>query len=161
MSMDYIKEALSLGFSNAAVVDVKDLLFVPEYRQFCEENLCGCYNRIPACPPACGTPEEMKKKALAYEKALILQTVLDCSQNHQADFKKAKYDQNVLTETLARRIQRSENKDLLIMSAGPYKEHSCMSAYGLDAQKMAERAGMVCWSADSMVRFFSLILYHF
>ena len=46
------------------------------------------------------------------------------------------------------------------MSAGPYKTYSCMSAYGLDAQKMAESAGMVCWADDLDVRFFSLILYH-
>ncbi len=39
--MDFIKEALSFGFANAAVVDVKELSFVLEYRQFCEENLCG------------------------------------------------------------------------------------------------------------------------
>ena len=36
--MDFIKEALTLGFNNAAVIDVKDLVFVLEYRQFCEET---------------------------------------------------------------------------------------------------------------------------
>ena len=38
--MDLIKEALSMGFANAAIMDTKDLVFVPEYRQFCEDNLC-------------------------------------------------------------------------------------------------------------------------
>ena len=74
--MDLIKEALSMGFANAAIMDTKDLVFVPEYRQFCEDNLCGNYNLVPACPPACGTVEEMHEKALKYEKALILQTIL-------------------------------------------------------------------------------------
>ena len=50
--MDLIKEALSMGFANAAIMDTKDLVFVPEYRQFCEDNLCGNYNLVPACPPA-------------------------------------------------------------------------------------------------------------
>ena len=53
--MDLIKEALSMGFADAAIMDTKDLVFVPEYRQFCEDNLCGNYNLVPACPPACGT----------------------------------------------------------------------------------------------------------
>lgn len=75
--MDLIKEALSMGFANAAIMDTKDLVFVPEYRQFCEDNLCGNYNLVPACPPACGTVEEMHEKALKYEKALILQTILE------------------------------------------------------------------------------------
>ena len=74
--MDLIKEALSMGFANAAIMDTKDLVFVPEYRQFCEDNLCGNYNLVPACPPACGTVEEMQEKAMKYEKALVLQTVL-------------------------------------------------------------------------------------
>ena len=36
--MDLIKEALSMGFADAAIMDTKDLVFVPEYRQFCEDN---------------------------------------------------------------------------------------------------------------------------
>ena len=87
--MDFIKEALTLGFDNAAVIDVKDLVFVLEYRQFCEENLCGNFNVLSSCPPACGTPEEMHRKALNYKKALILQTVLE-SPEEQSDVKKAK-----------------------------------------------------------------------
>ena len=58
--MDLVKEAIFLGFSGAAVMDTKELVFVPEYRTFCEENLCGCYNVNPACPPESGTAEEMK-----------------------------------------------------------------------------------------------------
>lgn len=50
--MNLVKEAIDLGFSNAAVMDTKKLVFVPEYRNFCEENRCGCYNLNPACPPS-------------------------------------------------------------------------------------------------------------
>jgi len=35
-----------------------------------------------------------------------------------------------------------------------------MSAYCVDAQKMAEAAGMLCWTDDGMVRYFSQILFH-
>lgn len=157
--MDLIKEALSLGFADAAVMDVKDLVFVLEYRTFCEENLCGNYNVVPACPPTCGTPEEMRQKAQAYEKALVLQTILKQPGMDSALFKKAKHDQNILTEKLAEQMKTAGKDDLLIMSAGPYKQYSCMSAYGVDAQKMADAAGMVCWADDGDVRFFSLILF--
>ena len=30
--MNLVKEAIDLGFSNAAVIDTKKLVFVPEYR---------------------------------------------------------------------------------------------------------------------------------
>ena len=39
--MNLVKEAIDLGFSNAAVMDTKQLVFVPEYRNFCEENRCA------------------------------------------------------------------------------------------------------------------------
>ena len=138
--MDYIKEAKKLGFSNAAIMDTQKLVFKPEYRKFCEENQCGCYNVNPACPPECGTVESMKQRVFAYEKALILQTI----QNKDMDSK----------------IMESGNTDLLIMSAGPYRHHSCMSAYCVDAQEMADAVGMICWGTDDKIRYFSQILFH-
>ena len=158
--MDLIKEALSMGFADAAIMDTKDLVFVPEYRQFCEDNLCGNYNLVPACPPACGTVEEMQAKALKYEKALVLQTVLKDPIMDPVLFKQAKHAQNILTEQLAKWMQENGKEDVLIMSAGPYKNCSCMSAYSVDAQKMADAVGMVCWADDSDVRFFTQILFH-
>ena len=133
-----------MGFADAAIMDTKDLVFVPEYRQFCEDNLCGNYNLVPACPPACGTVEEMQAKALKYEKALVLQTVLKDPIMDPVLFKQAKHAQNILTEQLARQMQEAGKEDILIMSAGPYKNCSCMSAYSVDAQKMADAVGMVC-----------------
>ena len=158
--MDLIKEALSMGFANAAIMDTKNLVFVPEYRQFCEDNLCGNYNLVPACPPACGTVEEMHEKAMKYEKALVLQTVLKDPVMDPVLFKQAKHAQNILTEQLAKWMQENGKEDILIMSAGPYKNCSCMSAYSVDAQKMADAVGMVCWADDSDVRFFTQILFH-
>ena len=158
--MDLIKEALSMGFANAAIMDTQDLVFVPEYRQFCEDNLCGNYNLVPACPPACGTVEEMHEKAMKYEKALVLQTVLKDPVMDPVLFKQAKHAQNILTEQLAKWMQENGKEDVLIMSAGPYKNCSCMSAYSVDAQKMADAVGMVCWADDSDVRFFTQILFH-
>ena len=154
--MDYIKEAKKLGFSNAAIMDTQKLVFKPEYRKFCEENQCGCYNVNPACPPECGTVESMKQRVFVYEKALILQTI----QNKDMDYKMAKLAHNKLTEQLASKIMESGNTDLLILSAGPYRHHSCMSAYCVDAQEMADAVGMICWGTDDKIRYFSQILFH-
>lgn len=157
--MNLIKEALSLGFSNAAVIDTKDLVFVPEYRQFCADNLCGNYDLLPACPPESGTPEEMQDRAMQYEKALVLQTIQIAPPMDSALFKKAKVQHNILTEKLARQMQENGYKDVLLMTAGPHKQHSCMSAYCVDAQKMADTVGIDCWKDDGNVRYFSQILF--
>ena len=154
--MDLIKEAKELGFSNAAIMDTKDLVFKPEYRVFCEENQCGNYDLNPACPPESGTVEEMKAHAQSYEKALVLQTM----QDYSMDFKKAKVAHNKLTEALAEKMKEDGKTDLLLMTAGPYKHNSCMSAYCVDAQMMADAVGMACWVDDDKVRYFSQILFH-
>ena len=154
--MDWIEEAKKIGFSGAAVMDTSKLVFVPEYRRFCEENLCGCYHVNPACPPQSGTVEEMDQRARSYEKTLVLQTIRDGS----TDPRKDKLQQNKMTEQLAEKMKAAGIGDLLIMSAGPYKHHSCMSAYCVNAQKMADAAGMICWNDDDKMRFFSQILFH-
>lgn len=152
--MDMIKSAEALGFS-AAIMDTEKLVFQPEYRAFCEENVCGNYDRNPACPPESGSVEEMIQRALGYEKTLILQTT--CEQ--EADYLKVKRDHNQRTEALAEQMKESGKSDLLIMSAGPYRHHSCMSAYCVDAQKMADAVGMTCWAKDGKLRCFSQILF--
>ena len=50
--MDYVKEAKALGFTQAALMPVSELVIVPEYRMFCEENLCGNYNVLHVRPQA-------------------------------------------------------------------------------------------------------------
>ena len=110
-----MKEAIDLGFSNAAVMDTKKLVFVPEYRNFCEENRCGCYNLNPACPPSCGTAEEMKQRAFRYKNTLVLQTTLEDSKD-PAQYKKDKLRHNIMTEKLAGKMEAEGITDILIMT---------------------------------------------
>ena len=51
--------ALEMGFANAALIDTKDIVFNPAFRPLCEENLCGKYGVNYACPPDCGTTEQI------------------------------------------------------------------------------------------------------
>lgn len=150
------KKQKNLGFQMRQSWIHKNLCSNRNTESFDEENQCGCYNVNPACPPECGTVESMKQRVFAYEKALILQTI----QNKDMDYKMAKLAHNKLTEQLASKIMESGNTDLLIMSAGPYRHHSCMSAYCVDAQEMADAVGMICWGTDDKIRYFSQILFH-
>ena len=158
--MDYVKEAKALGFTDAALMEVKDLVIVPEYRVFCEENLCGNYNVLPACPPASGTVEEMTARVRQYRTALVLTIVhTPKDYNDAKEQKAAKRHQNELTEQLMEKMRQDGKTDLLMMGAGPWKTASCMSAYCVNAQKMADHVGMKCWENDGKIRYFSLILF--
>ena len=60
---------------------------------------------------------------------------------------------------LSEKMKEAGKTDILIMSAGPYKHNSCMSAYCVNAQKMADAVNMLCWTDDGKIRYFSQILF--
>lgn len=157
---DYIQAARALGFTDAALMDVKDLTIVPEYRVFCEENLCGNYGVLPVCPPESGTVEEMAARVRQHQTALVLMIEhTPVNYTDSAEQKAAKKHQNILTEQLMTQMREDGMDDLLMMGAGPWKHASCMSAYCVNAQKMADHVHMKCWENDGKIRYFSLILF--
>ena len=157
---DYVQLAKDFGFTDAALLPVADLVVVPAYRCFCEENLCGNYDVLPVCPPMSGTVEEMTANMRRYQTALVLtiETTPNCYTD-KAEQKAAKRAQNLLTEQLMDQMRADGQTDLLMMGAGPWKTASCMSAYCVDAQKMAGAVHMKCWENDGKIRYFSLILF--
>ena len=72
-----METALELGFADAALIRTDELVFIPAFRALCEENECGKYGVNYACPPDCGTVEEMKQKVLRWRQALVMQTMWD------------------------------------------------------------------------------------
>ena len=157
---DYVQLAKDFGFTDAALLPVADLVVVPAYRCFCEKNLCGNYDVLPVCPPMSGTVEEMTANMRRYQTALVLtiETTPNCYTD-KAEQKAAKRAQNILTEQLMDQMRADGQTDLLMMGAGPWKTASCMSAYCVDAQKMADAVHMKCWENDGKIRYFSLILF--
>ena len=68
------EQAAKYGFT-AVWVPVSEIPVNSEYLKYCEENRCGNYNANHACPPDCGTPEEMRQKLLSASEALVLQSL--------------------------------------------------------------------------------------
>jgi predicted metal-binding protein len=58
----------------AGILPTSALVFEPAYRKYCEDNVCGQYGANYSCPPACGTPEQMKRRALRYRRVLVVQS---------------------------------------------------------------------------------------
>lgn len=158
--MDMIAAARALGFTDAALLPVDRLVVVPEYRKYCAQNLCGCYDVLPACPPMSGTVEEMTRTMRRYKTALVLTMVTTPADPADVtEQRAAKRHQNLLTEALMEKMRAEGFADLLMMGAGPWKQASCMSAYCVDAQKMDDAVHMKCWENDGKIRYFSLILF--
>ena len=102
----------------------------------------------------------MTARVRQYETALVLMvehTPKDYTDRQEQ--KAAKRHQNELTEQLIGRMHENGTTDTLMMGAGPWKTASCMSAYCVNAQKMADFVGMKCWENDGKIRYFSLVLF--
>ena len=69
------KLAEDFGFTAWGELDMSTLEFKPEVRDMCEANTCGQWNRTWACPPACGSLEEMREKVKGYHRGILVQTV--------------------------------------------------------------------------------------
>ena len=166
-----LKQAEEMGF-RAAFVDTAAVVQDPSFRKFCEDNLCGNYNANYACPPDCGTVEEVQARLKAGTRALVLQTVWEIGsyENKQAvaDSKKA-HNAAVLrfTDTLRKAgfqgfclgyggcplcepCKRVEN----LPCAHPDKRISCMSAYCIDVGKLAGSCGLdFAWIPEKLFLF--------
>ena len=67
--------AREIGFESSGKLDMSTLRFLPEVRDMCEVNTCGKYGKSWACPPGCGSLEEMQEKILKYKEGVLVQTV--------------------------------------------------------------------------------------
>lgn len=171
--------AVDFGFTGAAVISTRELVHVHEYRQFCEENMCGNFGANYSCPPYCGTVDEMIQKAAPYQRVLVLQTVSRV--NSALDPEEAvplKQDHSGRSRMLYKEMKkRGVLPEGLMSLAGPCglckpcnmrigkecpfpaERASCMSAFSLDVTKLAASAELpLSWDLDQ-VTYFSL--YYF
>ncbi len=75
--LDLKETAKRCGYAVAEDMDPAKLEFLPEVREMCAAGRCQKYDTNWACPPACGTLEEMAEKAKHFSKGILIQTIGD------------------------------------------------------------------------------------
>ena len=165
------------GFPGAAVTDTARIVFDPAFRPYCAENLCGQYGANYSCPPACGTPEEMKERVLAYPYALVLQTeweIGDFSQKEKLQLGKKSHNEAALR--LIGKMREAGHECFMIGASGcalckpcamtkgescrfPELRYSCMSAYCIYVKKLAEDCGIRYDYEKGSLPFFGAVIF--
>lgn len=155
-----IEIAEELGFAESASIKVNQIMFVPEYRKYCEDNVCGNYDKIPTCPSECGTFEQLHDKVMEYNTAFVMKTLWEV-ENFQGDkaFKQMKMQHNKITKELASQAAQQGQKGYVI-TAGPTADTSCISAYCIDVSDLAAKCGMDYFCGENKVAFFSIFLHN-
>ncbi|MBQ8975356.1 MAG: DUF2284 domain-containing protein [Oscillospiraceae bacterium] len=165
--------------ADAGILPTGELVFEPGFRKDCEDNVCGCYNANYSCPPYCGTPEEMKNRALRYDSSLTVRTVWDmpdmgdvqrltaCKKRHN-DISYEIIDALLsmgleVDAMLAGHCDRCEGGCLMPRGkpcTRNYKVYSCASAYCLDLTRTCRRMDMPFAFEKDRVSYYSTFLYN-
>lgn len=172
-----IQAAIAEGFAAAKVVSTQDIVLDASFRSYCEENLCGQYGFNPSCPPDCGTPEAMKQKLLSRPNALVLQSSWELPDFF--DFPailRAKDAHHAYELALSKQFKKAGCDGFLVGASGcalcspcavqqgeachfPQERYSCMSAYCVVVQKLAELCEMDYNWDRGVLRFYSMYVF--
>lgn len=165
------------GFAAAAIVQTDRIVFDAMFRPFCEENLCGQYGVNYACPPDCGSVEQMKARILAHKKALVLQTTWQVENYSDAPvIKAAKKEHNAAQLRLIRKLRAQGHDGVIVGASGcalcspcarassepckfPSLKYSCMSAYCVFVRKLAEECGMEYDCGEGLLGLFGMYAF--
>ena len=166
-----LKVAKEAGFS-AALISTKQIIVDGKFRPYCEENLCGNYGANYACPPDCGTVEEVRERLMAQERALVVQSVWNVgSYENKKAVLESKKTHNAAILRLTEKLRQVGLEGFCLGYGGcplcdpckretnepcafPEKRISCMSAYCIDVAKLAAECGLSFdWQQDKLYLF--------
>jgi predicted metal-binding protein len=154
------------------LVSTADIIFLPELRKACEQNICGNYAKNWGCPPGNGTFEELKEKVLAYPKALVFTTKYQLEDSFDFDGMKIG---GTAHKELTHEMQERFGKDYPVLGAGccevcgscaypeacrfPDKRIIAIEAAGISVGELSRTAGVKYNNGESTVTYFSMILF--
>ena len=165
------------GFK-AALTTPRQVPVDGRFRAFCEENRCGKYGANYSCPPDCGPVDVLHQKLLAEEHVLVVQTIWDIKgYDDKASVQHAKMEHNKAVLCLMEKMKAKGYSGFCsgyngcplcdpcrrVMNqpcAHPDRKISCMSAYCIDVQALAERCRLeFAWASDKLY-LFGIIAFH-
>ena len=161
-----LSAAQAAGFE-AKLLSADEVIFDDSFRRYCEENRCGNYGVNLSCPPACGTPEQMRKKLTGKTHALVLRSEWTLDWHDAAALREAKRSHNERAQALPAPdgavYAGAGECTLCEVCAGrtgepcrfPGKRYSCLSAWCADVAALAEKCGF-SYFAEGKVSFFSV-----
>ena len=175
--LDLKETAKRCGYAVAEDMDPAKLEFLPEVREMCAAGRCQKYGTNWACPPACGTLEEMAEKAKHFSKGILIQTIGDVEDSFDFEAMAEISKQN---ETNFNRLVDAlidAGVDCWPMTAGtctrckqctypdapcrfPNKLFPSMEACGLVVSKVCSDAGVPYYYGSQKLAYTGCVLYN-
>lgn len=168
--------AQEAGFSHWAPINMAAVLPLAQVRDMCRADRCGQYGKNWACPPGCGTIEQIAQALKQYTGGLLVQTTGALSDA---------FDYQAMQTVFRQHRQRFDGfvrqirflyPDCLALSAGactvcakctcpdkpcrfPARQLSSMEAYGLWVSDVCRRSGLPYNHGQHTITYTSCVLY--
>lgn len=168
--------AKDLGIKECKIASTDCLVFSPETRLMCEQNVCGLLGKTWACPPAVGSYDYCVKVCRSFKQMMVFSTVTDLKgQFNPKGWHQARIKHEKATEAIAEQF-RIERPDCLVLSTEgcevcssctypdapcPYPEKCFPSVegYGILVLEVVKRLGMTFCYGPETLAYFSFILF--
>jgi len=173
--MDIVKLCLDQGASKAEEIPVSGLVFVPELRELCEKNSCGCFGRNYTCPPLVGEVSVLIERLKTFKRAFIWQNIYKLEDSFDFEgMTEAHRKHNEQTFKISRQIYKEIGREnCVILAAGgctlcetcgaitkepcrdPDNALASLEAYGIFVSKIEEVSGLKYINGVNTVTYFS------
>ena len=156
----------------------EEIVFDPAFREACERNACGYYNRCYTCPPFIGEIEELIAQAQQYSHGVLFQTVGRLRDSYDIEnMTAAAANHNLLCQNIREELERQYSGKYLLLGAGtcqlckkcgartgepcrfPERVIAPMEAYGIFVSETARHVGMDYINGQNTVTYFGLVLF--
>lgn len=173
--LDLVKKC---GVSNCALIEQSDIVYDISFREICEKNNCGRYNRCYACPPAIGDVYEQMEKVKLYKHGVLFNVVHELEDSYDvegmADGKKA-FTRCAMAITDEMDILGEDYLQLGVGGCGicercakedgepcrnPKYLKAAIEGCGMFVSETAKNAGLKYINGNNTVTYFGLVLFN-
>ena len=175
-----VDEVKVLNVTNSSLIDASVIVYSQEFRQLCEQNKCGHYDKNWMCPPAVGSFEDLKEQASRYKYGLVFQTVHKLSKRFDFEGMKdaARIHEKVTRKGQDHMMDTTGIKDVLPLGVGPCKvckectymegkeclfpdkAMASVESYGIDVGKLLKGCDIPYHNGKNTVSYVGCILFN-
>jgi predicted metal-binding protein len=167
---------IGAGATECGEAQTADIEFLQEMRNYCEGNACRQYDTNWACPPAAGTLEECRNRALGYERFALFSQKFGLEDSFDFDgigealkaFKETAKRVGAAARLSLKRFQVLSNEGCGRCRECTYPDAPCrfpdelfhsIEGYGINVSSVAKQVGVSYNNGKGTVTFFGALLY--
>lgn len=168
--------ARELGIRECKIATTELLVFAPETRRLCEQNVCGQLGKTWACPPAVGSYATCVKTCRAFRNMMVFSTVTDLRGRYNPrGWHEAKIRHERATAVIAAEFRRDRPDVLVLSTEGcevcercTYPDAPCafpeqcfpsVEGYGILVMEVVKKLGMRYHYGPEQLAYFSFVLF--